>query len=110
MRAALVTLLVLAAALPARGLEPAAVAGLAAEDADERIASIRALVATADPAAARVLQALADDRLETAGGRLLLVEGERVVDAASGAELSPPPGGREGVTLTNRVRRELAGA
>src|SRR6266496_980138 len=67
--------------------------------------------AAVDPAAgARLLQALSEESLQTSGGRVLLVDGDRVLDAATGEELKPPPDDRETITVNNRVRRELGAA
>lgn len=93
---------------PARAaLDAKAVAGLAAEEADERIAAIRALVAEGDPDAIRLLQALADEKLSVAGGRVLREVGAEVVDAATGAPVDPVPEGRETLTVNNRIRRAV---
>jgi urea transport system permease protein len=106
----LAALCALAASAPARALDAGAVAGLASEESEEKLAAIRALARSGDPAALRVLQAFAADALQVAGGRVVLVEGDRVLDAATGAELRPPPEEREQITVNNRIRRELSGA
>jgi len=113
MRRAIQALLVLAcwAGTPAHAaVDPAAVARLASEDSDEKLAAIRQLVQGGDPAVARLLQALSEEGLQVAGGRVLLVDGDRVLDAATGDELRPPPEERETITVNNRVRRELGAA
>ncbi|HYD39274.1 MAG TPA: urea ABC transporter permease subunit UrtB [Anaeromyxobacter sp.] len=94
---------------PAKRLDPAVLAGLAAEDSAEKIEAIRALAIQAGPGAVPVLQALADDRLQVAGGRVLVADGEALRDAATGAILPAPPDGAEAVTINNRVRRALEG-
>jgi urea transport system permease protein len=81
-RLMIVALLLLAAGAHA-AVDPALVARLAAEDNDEKVAAIAAIVATGDPDAVRVLKSLADGEL-THGG--------------------------EEVTINNRVRGELEGA
>src|SRR6266542_91584 len=91
-------------------LDPGAVARLASEDSEEKIAAIRQLVQGGDPAIARLLQALSEEGLQTSGGRVLLVDGERVLDAATGEEVKPAPEDREPITVNNRVRRELGAA
>jgi urea transport system permease protein len=91
-------------------LDARAVRQLAAEDSDEKIAAIQKLAQQADPAVLPVLQALSEDALQVAGDRVVLVEGERVLDAATGQELKPAPEGAESITINNRVRRELAAA
>jgi len=47
-------------------LDPAQVRRLAADDSADKVAAIRQLTRTADPDAARVLQAMADDALYVA--------------------------------------------
>jgi urea transport system permease protein len=97
-------------AADASALDASAVAKLGADDSDEKIAGIRALVREGDPAAVGLLQALSDESLQISGGRVLRADGERVYDAATGAEVVPPPPDRETITVNNRMRRELAGA
>ncbi len=104
-------LLALVAPVAARAaLDVSAVSQLASEDSEERIAAIQKLAQQADPAAARVLQALAEDGLQVAEGRVLLLDGERYLDAATGSEITPAPEGAEPITINNRVRRELGTA
>jgi len=106
----LLLVLALVWATDALALDPSAVAKLGAEDSDEKIAGIRALVREGDPAALTLLQALSDEALQVSGGRVLRVSGERIYDAATGVEVVSPPGDRETITVNNRMRRELAGA
>jgi urea transport system permease protein len=102
--------LVLAVAPVRAALDPGLVAKLASDETDERIAAIGE-IARADPAAAlSVLTALAEERLVLAGDRVLIVAGERLVDAATGEEAKPPPAERDDITINNRVRRELSAA
>jgi urea transport system permease protein len=101
----------LLASSPARAaLDAKAVAQLAAEDSEEKIAGIRKLAEGAEPAAARVLQALSDDALQTGGGKVLLLDHERVLDATTLEEIAPAPAERESITVNNRVRRALTAA
>ena len=94
-------------ALPCPALDADVVGKLASDDSEEKLAAIRQLAATGDPGAARVLQALADGGLQVSGGRVVIVDGEQVLDAATGAPLRPAPQERDDVTVNNRVRREL---
>jgi urea transport system permease protein len=112
MRRALHLLLALACwpAAALASLDSRVVNGLAAEDSEEKIAAIRQLAESADPAAVRLLQALSEDALQTAGGTVVVVDGDRVFDAATGQELKPPPEERESITVNNRVRRQLGAA
>ena len=91
-------------------LDAGAVSQLASEDSEEKIAAIRRLAETGDPAAVRVLQALEVDALQVAGGKVVLLDGGRVLDAATGQEIATPLEDPEGITVNNRVRRVLAGA
>src|ERR671930_275665 len=88
-----------ALAFPSLALDAEVVGKLASDDSDDKIAAIRALAQSADPAAVRVLQALSQDELQVAGGRVVTVEGGRVLDAATGRELTPAPAEREDVTI-----------
>lgn len=99
-----------AAAAPAAALDPAAVRGLASDDAAEKLAAVRALAQSPDADALRVLRALAAGTLQAAGDRLLVVEGDRALDAVTGAEVRPAPEERTDVIVDNRLRRELDGA
>ncbi|HTT70953.1 MAG TPA: hypothetical protein VMG32_06985, partial [Anaeromyxobacteraceae bacterium] len=99
-------------ALPASAalaVEPGTLAKLASDDSDAKIAAIRQLAASADPGAVRVLQALSEGALAVAGGKVVVVEGDRVLDAATLAEIRPPPPDRDTVIANNRMRRELGG-
>jgi urea transport system permease protein len=106
-RRALLVLLALVS-VPARAaVDAAAVEKLASDDPEEKLAAVRRLGQDADPAAARVLQALSQGALEVAGGKVVLVEDGRVLDAATGEELRPAPDEHEPITVNNRLRREL---
>jgi urea transport system permease protein len=109
---ALACVLVLLAPQARAALDPALLARLGAEDTDEKIAAIRELAAAADPRAAEVLRALGDDSLALidSGGRVAIVVGARLVDAASGADVGPAPANLETIVINNRIRGEIAGA
>ncbi len=96
--------------LPAYALNADTVQRLASGESDEQVAAIAALVAEGDERAAALLQALADGELQTSGKRVLIVKGERAVDAVTGEKLAPLPAEREDVSVNNRLRRELATA
>ena len=103
-------LLLLPASNAFAALDPALVRQLAAEESDDKIAAIHQLGASADAAAAKVLKAMADDELLVAGDTVFLFDGERAVDAASGAAIEPVPEAYESLTVNNRVRSELSNA
>ena len=90
-------------------LDPLPVRQLAAEDSSQKVAAIRQLTQTADPDAARVLQAMANDSLYLANGQALIIDGERAFDAASGKPVKTPAD-PESITVNNRIRGELANA
>jgi len=102
--------LLAAACTTAHALDPLLVSKLASGDGDERAAAVSALVASGDPRAATVLQALADGNAQVAGARVLIVNGDSGVDAASGEAVSPLPEGRDDVVVNNRMRGEIDGA
>ena len=104
-----VVLLALATSASAT-LDPALLRGLGAEDSDEKIAAIGALVQAAPDAAAAILKAMADDRLLIADGRLLIAERGKVVDVATGTSVDPTPASAEPISINNRVRREIGAA
>ncbi len=90
-------------------LDAAQVRQLAAEDSSDKVAAIRQLTQTADPDAVRVLQAMADDSLYLAGGKAVIIDGDKAFDAATGAAIRVPADA-ESVTVNNRIRGELANA
>jgi urea transport system permease protein len=92
------------AAPPALALDASTLDKLGFGDNDARIEAVRALAAEGDPRAVPLLQALADGTLQTAGKRLLIVEGEEGVDALTGEKVSPLPEAREDVIANNRLR------
>ncbi|MDP3228125.1 MAG: urea ABC transporter permease subunit UrtB, partial [Acidovorax sp.] len=82
---------------------------IASGDSEARIAALDEVVAAADPALEAYLQALLANQVQLAGGRAFVVQGERAVDAASGAA-AVLPSGAEDVINNNRMRRELQAA
>ena len=91
-------------------LDAALVKQLAAQDTDQKISAIQQLALSADPEAAHLLQALADDSLLLAGDKLIRMDGQRAFDAASGTEVVPVPASTESLIINNRARGELATA
>jgi urea transport system permease protein len=104
-----VAAVLLLAARPAAALDPAVLQRLAADDSDEKIAAIERLSAEATPEAAALLQALAEDRVQVAGDRVFVTQGDALLDAATGHPVSPAPDGLEALAVNNRVRRALQG-
>jgi urea transport system permease protein len=100
-------LLLVAACTAAHALDPQVVAKLAAGDGDEKAVAVSALAASGDPRALVVLRALADGTAQVAGTRVLIVNGDSGVDAATGEAVSPLPDGRDDVVVNNRLRGEI---
>jgi urea transport system permease protein len=75
-------------------------------DNDSRAQAIAQAVVGGDPAVQPFLQALIDDSVKTAGGRVYIVNDGRARDAVSGAEATLPADA-EDVINSNRLRREL---
>ncbi|MDE3011209.1 MAG: urea ABC transporter permease subunit UrtB [Pseudomonadota bacterium] len=91
-------------------LDPAALQALAGDDLDARNAAVVALALSADPQARVVLLALRDDALYTADGRVLVIDGEHLSDAASGASVAPAPDSPEPLTVNNLLRGQVGKA
>ncbi len=90
-------------------LDAAQVHRLAAEDSSDKVAAIQQLTQTADPDAVRVLKAMAEDTLYLAGDKVVIVNGDKAFDAATGSAIKTPDN-PESVTVNNRIRGELASA
>jgi len=107
----LFSLLLWFCALPAlAALDPAVVKQLAAEESDDKIIAIQQLAASADKDAARVLKALSEDALFASGDRVFLLDGDKAVDAVSGAPILPAPESFDAITINNRIRSVLGNA
>jgi urea transport system permease protein len=106
-----IVLLLWLAVLPAyAALDPAVVRRLAADDFDEKLAAIGQLAASGDRQAERALKAMAEDNLYVAADKVFYKDGDKAMDAASGAPLAAEPQGAVGVVVNNRIRGELANA
>ena len=92
-------------------LDPVVMQGLASDDFDGKQAAVAALAAAGDDAdAQRMLKALSEDAVAVAGGRLVIVAGEQVLDPASGAPIKPAPASPESISLNNSLRQQVDGA
>ncbi len=98
------------AAGTALALDAAVVSKLALGESDEKAEAVSALVASGDPQALKLLEALAEGDVQTSGKRVLIVKGDEAVDAATGEKVSPIPEDHEDVVVNNRLRRDLGGA
>ena len=107
----LLFLLLLCAALPARAaLDAALVKPLGGEDGDARVEAVVKLGALASPEAFALLSALADEKVYVApNGRVLVVEDGKATDPVTDEKLDPPEG-LDGITINNRLRREIESA
>jgi urea transport system permease protein len=107
----LALLLALATHAALGAVPPGAVHDLAFCDGDERAKAIGALVASGDAAALPLLQALQDGEVVTVGDKtILIVQGDKAVDAITGQAVATLPDNREDVVVNNRMRKLLAGA
>ena len=89
-------------------LDPAVVKLMASEEAADKLEAIGQLAASPDPQAAAVLKAFAEDNLyRLDDGRLLIIEGDKAVDGATGAAVTPVPESRDQVVANNRLRKAL---
>ena len=111
MRKILFVLLLISAGFvtPAFALDRAAVDKLAFGDSEEKIEAIGALVAEGDPKALTLLSALLEGELQTlpATKRVLIVKGERAIDAVTGEQVVPTPAERDDILVNNRLRGAL---
>jgi urea transport system permease protein len=97
------------AALHAHALTPDAARALALGETDARIEALNQAVAAADERTAAFIQALAEDAVKTAGGKVFVVRGEQASDPVTGAP-AQLPADAEDVVSNNRMRGELDAA
>jgi urea transport system permease protein len=96
---------------PARALDAQTVARLGSGETGATVAAINALAATGDEAALLLLQSMrAGELAVTPEGRVVIVKGSRVLDAASRAPVAPPPDQFDSVLVNNRLRGTLDAA
>ena len=92
-------------------LDVQTVAKLGSDDATTRIEAVNALVASGDEAALALLQSVqAGEASVTPAGRVVIVKGDQVFDAATMAPITPPPDQFESIVLNNRMRGTLDAA
>lgn len=82
---------------------------IAIGESDSRIEALNKAVAAADDRTAAFLQALADDAVKTAGGKVFVVRDDKATDPVTGAE-TKLPADAEDVINNNRMRGELDSA
>ncbi|MDB5887248.1 MAG: urtB [Rhodocyclales bacterium] len=90
---------------------PALILKLAAGDNDAKVEALNAIAGSADPEALPLLQALGNDALKVVDGKqVLIVDGDKVTDAITGATLPALPENAEDVVTNNRVTLALQDA
>ncbi|MDB5800967.1 MAG: urtB [Rhodocyclales bacterium] len=90
---------------------PELILKLAAGDNDAKVEALNAIAGSADPEALPLLQALANDSLKVVGDKqALIIDGDKVTDAVTGAVLPALPENAEDVVTNNRVTLALQNA
>jgi len=107
----IVMLLFALSARAAYALPAEIVHDLAFGEGDERAKAIGALVASGDTAALPLLQAMIDGEMQTVGDKtVLIVKGDKAIDAVTGQSIAPLPENRDDVVVNNRLRKSLGTA
>jgi urea transport system permease protein len=84
---------------------------LGSDTTEDRIGAIGQLAVDPDPLAAAVLRGLGEGRIyRLEDGRLLIVNNDAAVDAATGAQVAPLPEARDQLIINNRLRKVLESA
>src|SRR5437762_375633 len=92
----------------AAAIVPETIRDLALGEGDARASAIASIVASGDPSALSLLQAMQDGDVKTAGeDRVYLIKGEEAVDLLTGKTVKPAPDNVDDVVVNNRLRREL---
>src|SRR5512133_611746 len=79
---------------------------IATGETDARIEALNKAIADADDKTAAFIQALADEAVKTAGGKVFIVKDGKGFDPVTGAS-TPVPDDAEDVISNNRMRGEL---
>ena len=108
----LAVLLALFWAMPASAvIAPDTIHDLAFGEGDARGKAIATLVASGDPGALSLLQALLAGDIKTVGDdKVLLVKGDEATELLTGKAVKPVPEEAEDLSVNNRMRRELGTA
>jgi urea transport system permease protein len=80
--------------------------GMAIGETDARIEALNKALSTADDKTAAFIQALSDDAVKTAGGKVFIVRDDKATDPVTG-QATTLPEGYEDVINNNRFRGEL---
>ena len=92
-------------------LDPAIVKQLASDSSDDRVAAIGQLGLSADPLAVKLLKEVVEgNAYALEDGRVLIVDGDKAVDAATGADVAPVPENKDQIVVNNRLRKALESA
>jgi len=78
-------------------------------ETDSRVAALTKAMLTADDKTAAFLQALSDDAVKVAGDKILVIQGDKTVDAVTGAAVALADDA-EDVINNNRMRGEIDSA
>ncbi|MBI5278645.1 MAG: urea ABC transporter permease subunit UrtB [Burkholderiales bacterium] len=105
----LLVLLASLLALHAHALTPDEAKAMAIGESDARIEAVNKAAATGDDKTIAFLQALADDAVKTAGGKVFVVKDGKAYDPLTGAETALPADA-EDVVSNNRMRGEIDSA
>lgn len=97
------------AALNAHALTAAEAQAIAIGETDARIEALNQAIATADDKTAAFLQALGDDAVKAAGGKVYIVRDGQGTDPLTGAAVEVPADA-EDVVSNNRMRGEIDSA
>ncbi len=79
---------------------------MAVGEVDTRVEALNQAVAKADEKTAAFIQAMVDDAIKVAGGKVFLVQGDKAFDPVTGAQ-AQLPADAEDVINNNRMRGEL---
>ncbi|WP_180132609.1 urea ABC transporter permease subunit UrtB [Rhodoferax sp. BLA1] len=85
------------------------VKGITIGETDSRVEALTKAMLSADDTTAAFLQALSDDAVKVAGDKILVIQGDKVVDAVTNAEVALPDDA-EDVINNNRMRGEIDSA
>src|SRR5438552_463234 len=89
-------------------IAPETIRDLALGEGDARESAIASIVASGDPSAQSLLQAMQGGEVKTVGDdRVYLIKGDEAVDLLAGKTVKPVPDNLEDVVVNNRLRREL---
>jgi urea transport system permease protein len=90
-------------------LPPDAVLKLGTGDGDERADAVRALAATQDPAARKLIEGVLAGQVKASEStkQVILLVDDKPTDAATGAPVTVVPADAEDLIVNNRLRREI---